>query len=231
MKYTLRVDNLVRKINRMKLSGLLRFKIVRWIYDTFEVSNPRKGEWDFVLKYLPDVRHLYYPAKIGPLLVLDVGASESLLVHELRGRGYNAYGLDQRDPQDKIPYFFKRDITEHVDYFRFEFSCFPHVPPIFNYIVAVSSIEHVGLGAFGDVAKPNGDRLALETIHRLLIDEGFFIMTVPMAHWRCETARGYSLLDIRNLIEGLFEIFEITQANGQLCMALCKKSKRIENEA
>ena len=215
MKYTLFVDKIIRFINRLGYCGALRFKIVKLIYDISERSNTRKGELEFVLQYLPDIRPLAYPLKNISLAVLDVGCNESLLIYELWVRGYEAFGLDQRDYHEKtkIP-FIKHDITN------------PDINPVFNnffyYIISLSAVEHIGLGAYGDTKIPNGDRVALENIYKLLRADGYFIITVPMKHWDGPTGRGYNIFEFKKLIKGLFDIFLIDQRHGQLCAVLTK---------
>ena len=220
MKYTLFIDKIVRFINKLHFCGALRFKLVRYIYKIFENSNARSGEWDYVLQYLPDVRPLCWPRKASFLKVLVVGCSGSLLIYELKHRGYRVYGIDQRAFQEKlgggiIP-FFKNDLTnpklkEYLNHASFYF------------IVAVSVIEHIGLGAFKDKIVPDGDRKALENIYGLLDDRGYLLLTVPMVHWMSGTGRGYTGLQFMRLIYGLFEVFHMTQKNGQICATLVKK--------
>lgn len=223
MKYTLFVNKIVQWINRLGCFGATRFKIVKFIYDVFEDSNSRKGEWNFALKYLPDVRPAAWPLKKTIMPVLDVGSCESLFLYELDFRGYITWGLDHKDYQEKlkkIP-FFKVDISD-PNLIKEDSHFFGY----FYYIVAISTIEHVGLGAYGDPKRENGDRLAMENIYKLLREDGFVILTIPMRHWFSPTGRGYNMYQFKKLIEGLFDIFEITQTHGQLCAALYKTGMR-----
>ena len=73
-------------------------------------------------------------------LILDVGCAESLLSHELIARGFRVVGIDIRDYpfKDKRMLFLKRNIMD------------TGLPDsIFDAIVIVSTIEHVGLESYG----------------------------------------------------------------------------------
>ena len=49
----------------------------------------------------------------------------------------------------------------------------------FDCIVSVSTIEHMGFGAFGDKVIPDADVKAFEIVHELLKPGGIAIITVP----------------------------------------------------
>lgn len=173
----------------------------------------RNFEIDYVLKYLPDLSYVK-----GKQNVLDVGCCDSRLIHEIAKRNYDAYGVDIRDYNYELTEnitFIKADILEQetvnkLCYFKF------------FYIVAMSTIEHIGMKAYSGKILENGDRLALENIHKLLHDNGYFIITVPLEYWHTDSGRGYSHKDFLKLISGLFNIVEITHCGGQLCATLVK---------
>jgi SAM-dependent methyltransferase len=212
-------DNLVILFRRLGMFGATRFRITRACYKLFWSTGPRNGEWEFVLNYLPNLEPCYRKS----LRVLDVGCTESLLVYELHKRGYNTHGLDQRKYQERLPKeikFYRKDIT--------------NLTPIetvgnklFDFVLALSTIEHVGMGGYGDKRKNGGDRLALENIHNLLLDHGFFIITVPLYYWASDVGRGYTYESFGSLIKGLFDVCEITQRNGQICALLVKSQRNL----
>lgn len=215
-----RLNVFVRWFRKLGLGGLTRFRITRLGYKLFWQSYARNGEWDFVLQYIPDLHSLMN--KKTMITVLDIGSSESLLIYELDHRGYKVFGLDQRDYQEplkNIP-FFKVDISDP------DLKINPGNLGSFYYIVAVSTIEHVGLGAYGDPIRENGDRLALENIYKLLREDGYFIITVPMKYWDGPTGRGYNYYEFKRLIDGLFDIFNICHKGGQICAVLVKTGMR-----
>lgn len=204
-------NTLAKWFKQIGVLGWLRFRILRAAYYVFWFQSLRIGEWNFALQYLHPLSEWQ-----KPVYVLDVGSTESLLIYELAKRGYSVYGLDQRPYQESIPdklgiIFFQKDITKDII----------HYPP-FDYIVAISTIEHIGLGAYGDEKKEGGDRDAIKNIHRMLKKDGYFIITVPNKHLGTETGRGYSYYDFKRLIEGYFDIYELTERRGQLCAVLVK---------
>lgn len=104
-------------------------------------------------------------------LVLDVGCSESLLSHELIARGFRVVGIDIRDYsfKDKRVVFLRRNIVD---------TKLPN--GLFDAIIIVSTIEHIGLEAYGQSIKDtNGDIKALKEIKRILKPQGIIIITTP----------------------------------------------------
>ena len=60
--------------------------------------------------------------------------------------------------------------------------------------ITFSSIEHSGLGRYGDPLDPNGDIKAMEDIYRNLKKDGFLIWGGPVGHdavvWNCHRIYG-----------------------------------------
>ncbi|WP_322694468.1 class I SAM-dependent methyltransferase [Nostoc sp. DedSLP03] len=127
-------------------------------------TNERIFEKTFVLQSLA---RLYESSSIT---VLDVGAAESLLSYELASFNYSVTAIDIRPialfhPNLK---FVKTDI------------CNPVLPSAsFDCVVALSTLEHIGLGWYGDKTEENYDLKAVQQISLLLKPEGSFILTVP----------------------------------------------------
>lgn len=208
-------NTFVRTFRKWGFCGNLRFWITRIGYKILWTNGPRNGEWDFVLQYLSPLEKWYK----NYLRVLDVGCSESLLIYEFARRGYITYGLDQRKYQEKLPKyinFLKWDIRQELPLGliggRF-----------FDFIVSISTIEHIGMGGYGDKKSESGDRKAMENIYKLLVTHGFFIITVPLYYWTSGSGRGYTYESFKELIKDLFDIYEITQRKGQICATLVKK--------
>jgi hypothetical protein len=76
-------------------------------------------------------------------------------------------------------------------------------------IISYSSIEHSGLGRYGDILDPNGDLNTVKSIHANLKNDGFFILGVPIGLdtlvWNANRIYGEKRLPI--LIQN-FEILE-----------------------
>ncbi|MBR8839831.1 MAG: DUF268 domain-containing protein [Stigonema ocellatum SAG 48.90 = DSM 106950] len=127
-------------------------------------TNERIFEKSFVLQSLS---RLYDSSNIT---VLDVGAAESLLAYELACLNYSVTAIDIRPIGLSHPNlkFVKSDI------------CKPVIPPAsFDCVVALSTLEHIGLGWYGDETGETFDCEAVKQIHILLKPRGSFILTVP----------------------------------------------------
>ena len=144
--------------------GRLVFRIsifMKRIESYFGFFNPRIVEYQWILKQLPK----------ESCLVLDVGCSESFLSHELLGRGYVVVGLDIREcpwRNDRV-HLIKRDVSDT----RLQREIFP-------LIVIVSTIEHIGLNAYGQLLLDNdGDIKAMRELYRILKSGGKLLLTTP----------------------------------------------------
>jgi hypothetical protein len=69
----------------------------------------------------------------------------------------------------------------------------PSFPDAFDAVISVSTIEHVGLSSYGDTYEPEGDRLAVEALWRLVRIGGQLLATVPAG--RPAVQRGYRVYD------------------------------------
>ncbi len=101
--------------------------------------------------------------------LLDVGSNESTLALELASNGYRVTALDVR------PYPLLHPNLQVVQ----GDICDSGLPPeAFDGIISLSTIEHIGVGAYGD---PKSDLLstAIAQIHRLLKPNGKFFITAP----------------------------------------------------
>ena len=125
-----------------------------------------------------EVRAIEYPWVVENLrfvprgdLILDVGCAESLLSHELIARGFRVVGIDIQDYpfKDKRMIFLKRNIMDN------------HLPDnIFDAIVMVSTIEHIGLRSNGQtVEDTNGDLRTMNELARILKHQRIIILTTP----------------------------------------------------
>lgn len=197
-------QTLVKWFKQLGFLGWVRFRILRFAYKIFWTNSPRNGEWDFILSWLRPLREWQ-----KPVTILDVGSTESLLIYELRHRGYEVMGFDQRPYQENIAGFVQGDITKM------------HLCD-FDYVIAISVVEHIGLGAYGDEKGERGDRLALENIYKSMKDDAFFFITVPNKHLGTDTGRGYSYQAFKKLIKNLFRIVYYEERSNQICAVMVK---------
>lgn len=79
----------------------------------------------------------------------------------------------------------------------------------FNVVVSFSSIEHSGLGRYGDPIDPDGDLKACTDIHEMLYDDGYFICGVPIGEGCIEG--NYHRIYNPKRIEKLFKPFDLIE--------------------
>jgi SAM-dependent methyltransferase len=127
--------------------------------------------------------------------ILDVGANESTLALSLAGLGYRVTALDL------TPYPFEHPFLKHV------------ASPVedwetdqqFDAIVCLSTLEHIGIGAYTDAPGEDGqDRAAIARMRELLEPEGILVLTTPLGEEAraLETERIYDRATLERLLEG-----------------------------
>lgn len=102
--------------------------------------------------------------------VLDICCFESLLSLELASNGFRVTGVDLRSFPLQHP--------------NFEFHCLdvcnmPFESEAFDLVIALSAVEHIGLGWYDDPRGKSLDSVAVEEVHRVLKTDGRFLLTVP----------------------------------------------------
>jgi 2-polyprenyl-3-methyl-5-hydroxy-6-metoxy-1,4-benzoquinol methylase len=156
-------------------------------------TNERIFEKAFVLQSLA---RLYDSTRVK---ILDVGCAESLLSYQLASFNYSVTAIDIRSIALSHPNltFVKTDI------------CHPSLPTSsFDCVIALSTLEHIGLGWYGDESGENFDVEAVKQIHSLLKPEGSFILTVP--YGKKALTPVHRIYDKASL-EKLIENFQVTQ--------------------
>jgi SAM-dependent methyltransferase len=132
--------------------------------DAEALKSSRMVEYPWILHNLDD------PKPNNRLL--DIGSVGSNLPVELVSLGYGVWSIDVR----KYEYsnfmnsikFFIGDITQT----NFEDN-------YFDSAVAVSTLEHIGLGRYGDNVETDGDFQAVKEISRITAKNGSLLITVP----------------------------------------------------
>lgn len=124
---------------------------------------------------------------LGPVgsAVLDFGGYESTLPLTLAALGYDVTVLDQR----VYPFCHPRLTVLSADIFADPLS----LTRQFDVVVSISTIEHVGLGHYGDVQRPDGDREAVARLWSLVRPGGRLLATVPAGQPSIQ--RGYRIYD------------------------------------
>ncbi|MGH7890570.1 MAG: DUF268 domain-containing protein, partial [Thermodesulfobacteriota bacterium] len=85
-------------------------------------------------------------------------------------------------------------------------------PQKFDVILSISSLEHDGLGRYGDPINPNGDLETMFKMKRMLSKEGFLILAVPVGkdaiYWNAHRVYGALRLPL------LFGNWQVVDSRG-----------------
>lgn len=185
-QYHLRWRGPVRVLDRFpRLKGRLASLLHRGLQRVFTpglVTTERVVEYPFVFQNLEGVR--------GP--VLDVGCCSSRLPIALASRGFRTVGLDFN------PYPYRHPNLWAV---RGDAMRIPFATGTFGAVLAISMVEHIGLGHYADPLADTGDRSAVREIARVLRPGGRALITVPSGkaltdHWK----RVYDSARLRELL-------------------------------
>jgi ubiquinone/menaquinone biosynthesis C-methylase UbiE len=65
--------------------------------------------------------------------------------------------------------------------------CFPFPSSCFGVVLAISVVEHIGIGHYGDPSAGDGDGVALREIRRVLRPGGRALLTVPFGQAHTDT--------------------------------------------
>ncbi len=115
-------------------------------------------------------------------VILDIGCVSSRLPIQLASLGHEVHGVDVQDYLFTHPnfHFHKKDI----------FSWNPGIQ--FDSIILLSTIEHFGLGGYGDSVVENPDTKAVERIAGWLKAGGQMLVTIPFGKpWQTSKHRIY----------------------------------------
>jgi len=146
----------------VRFSEIVNYVMVNTLYE-------RSREYEFVIKYL--IPLLTLPKGIRySIKILDVGGADSRLSKFLSGEGFDVYVIDILEDDYGKAKFVKENILTYE---------FPN--EFFNIIIAISTIEHVGLpDAYGqEVIDSVGDVKTVDKIYRWLKVGGLALITLP----------------------------------------------------
>ena len=146
------------------------------------VTNERVIEVPWALAQLP---------QFG--VVLDVGSCDATYLSAIPSPDRTLHCLDPRDCASDVP----RDATFHRQ------SIIGNTLPraYYDAILALSTIEHIGLPCYGEKPFSRGDRLALVEFRALLKPGGVLVLTVPAGQSKIASwYRQYSPDDLHDLL-------------------------------
>ena len=213
-------NTLAMAYKRIGIWGVLRFRILKLAYMLFPYIGSRYVEWEFVLDYL-------FPLTTQTASVLDVGATSSLFIYELNKRGYMTCGIDQRPYQEKLPnkiIFWTGDITEAQGIARPGKEIIIYTK--FDFITCISTIEHIGIGQYGDAICKDGDKKAIAEMYRILKPDGKLLITTHTHVYSRNTGnKGYTYNEFMELVKD-FEVIDYKERKGQILACCVKRGKK-----
>ena len=101
--------------------------------------------------------------------ILDFGCTRSWLSLSLASLGHSVYGIDLRD----YPFTHPNFVFQKVNILDFQ-------ELNFDYIISLSTLEHVGLGAYGEPYSQEALVEVVKKIHLLLRGGGTLLLTLPV---------------------------------------------------
>jgi len=125
------------------------------------LESPRIVEYPWILRDIPSKGR-----------ILDVGSTGSQLPLMLAGLGYEVWTIDIR----KYDY---DGIINNLNCIIGDIRETNFPDSFFDIILAISTIEHIGLGRYGDSIDSKGDENALKEIIRIMSNKSVLLMTVP----------------------------------------------------
>lgn len=162
-----------------------RNRLIRLVYSAFiwnyeVVTIERIVEIPFVFQNL----ELPKGARI-----LDFGCSESPLSLHLASLGYRVVGVDLREYPFTHP---------NLSFVQGDFLKCGFPDGEFDGVIAVSAVEHCGLGAYREGAYASGDEAVVQEMFRVLRPGGRLLMTVP--YGRAGATSWYRVYDRTKLL-------------------------------
>jgi len=202
--------------------------------------NPWLGHYisERVIEYSFVVESL---AAIPAERVLDVGCCESFFTHFLIENGFDTYGIDVRPYPEKSP---------RLNFYQANTWDTPFEDGYFGVIVVVSTLEHIGLGAYGGPVEDGGDLMTMRELRRILDNNGTLLLTLPVSsEYSVDCERRYDYDRLLGLLEGFtlergeiwlhesrrwvetridgFESMRDAMGEGLACLELSKRRRRV----
>jgi len=172
-------------------------RISRYFIDSLPFSLKKKYMKLIINERIVEIPFVFQNLKLPKgSKILDFGCGQSKLSLELASLGYRVTGVDLNDYDFTHPNF--KFVKEN--FLKNGFS-----DEYFDAAIAVSSIEHVGLNAYGEnfMDEEDGDYKTVLEIRRIFKTGGKFIMTIPFGkRGKSLTQRFYDKKALFNLLNG-----------------------------
>jgi hypothetical protein len=169
-----------------KLAGLAVNYIIKNTYSKLTV-NPRYHENAFVLNSL----HSLIPQGSK---VLDIGSAESDFPLYLQASGFEVTPFDQRE-YPLLPSI-RGDAMKLDHYFQ---------PSSFDAITVISTIEHIGIGAYGDARNSVTYLSLIDLWKAILKPSGFMLITLPVTSGETRREPGQWVANLSSFRKSLAE--------------------------
>jgi len=124
------------------------------------VISERIIEYSLLFQYMPS----------HPQEILEFGCAEGISPIQLCAIGHSVTGLDFR------PYPFTH---KNFRFIQADILDWEALAENFDIAISISTVEHVGLGYYGDPALSNGDKIAVDKLKESLKPGGHLVLTVP----------------------------------------------------
>ena len=110
---------------------------------------------------------------------------------------------------------------------------FPFPDGFFDVVIAISTIEHVGLGRYGDLLDTDGDRNAIKEIRRVMSSGGIILITVPFGkRFTGSLHRVYDEETLLSLLEGFeLQTIEYFMKNRTWIKATKEQVKEVDSSS
>lgn len=148
----------------------------KWLNRSYVHSHIRIIERSLVNRILGvecerDIEYRYATEQINRFTkVLEIGSSDSILALKFAKMGCETHALDIRPYTERHP-----NLRIHV-----ADACNTRLPSnYFDSTIAISVIEHIGIGHYGDPQHKNGDLQAIREMFRVTRPGGRIIITTP----------------------------------------------------
>lgn len=189
--FRLKSNNLLLKMvfGIARLFGRIPFNMFKNSF--YPEANSRIVEIPFVLQHIPQDKSKK---------IMDFGCSESVLPLQLASLGYQITGFDLQNYGYKHPNF---------HFIRGDFLKNKMHNSSFDIAIAISSIEHAGLGSYKSPVFSDGDIKIVDEIKRKLKKGGRLLITVPFGKkFKDKLTRIYDSQTLRDLLKGFKMIKE-----------------------
>jgi 2-polyprenyl-3-methyl-5-hydroxy-6-metoxy-1,4-benzoquinol methylase len=120
--------------------------------------------------------------------LLDVGSSGSIFPLKMARMGFKVTAVDMRPYCKTHP---------NLKFVRGDLKTLPFLDESFDAVTCISTIEHVGLSAYGDPKYDYGDSLTIDEFRRVLEPGGRLVLTTPYSS-------KYELLKWKNAYERIY---------------------------